>query len=147
MIESIHLASEGAYDAAGTALSGLKKLNFIFGPNGSGKTTISRVIEDLGRYPTCAIAWTSGVPLEARVYNKDFVTHHFDGDSNIKGIYTFGENVEVAAVIEALRVSANELANTITTLRKTLHGPKRGKRESQRAGRFGRADRRRYLER
>jgi len=85
MIESIHLANVGIYDATGTKLEALKKLNFIFGSNGSGKTTISRVIEGPS---TCQIAWSDNIPLETRVYNKDFVEKHFDAESNIKGIQT-----------------------------------------------------------
>jgi ABC-type uncharacterized transport system ATPase subunit len=64
MIETIHLANEGAYDSTGTQLDGLKPLNFIFGSNGSGKTTISRVIEGSGSFPDCMITWAGGSPLE-----------------------------------------------------------------------------------
>lgn len=96
MIEGVHLANEGAYDAEGTRLHDLKLLNFVFGPNGSGKTTISRTIDAVETYPDCTVTWIAGHPLETRVYNSDFVKKHFDAESNIKGIYTFGENVEVA---------------------------------------------------
>ncbi|MDF2365635.1 AAA family ATPase [Sneathiella sp.] len=122
MIEKIHLASEGSYDAAGTTLDGLKVLNFIFGANGSGKTTISRVIENAAAYPDCNVTWTAASPLETRVYNRDFVEKHFDADSNIKGIYTFGENVEVAAKIKVLKSEASELSGKIAGLKTALHG-------------------------
>ncbi|MHC8494294.1 AAA family ATPase [Thalassospira sp. SM2505] len=119
MIESIHLANVGIYDATGTKLEALKKLNFIFGSNGSGKTTISRVIEGPS---TCQITWSDNIPLETRVYNKDFVEKHFDAESNIKGIYTFGENVEVTDKIKLLKSDADEIKSKLTGLRKTLFG-------------------------
>ena len=122
MIEGIHLASEGAYDAAGTKLEGLKKLNFIFGSNGSGKTTISRVIEGSGNFPDCQITWAGGSPMDAIVYNKDFVEKHFDAESSIKGIYTFGENVEVAEKIKTLKGEFDGIKTKLSGLRKNLSG-------------------------
>lgn len=122
MIEKIHLANEGAYDAIGTTLEGLKKLNFIFGPNGSGKTTISRIIEGSGTFPDCQVTWTGGSPIETRVYNKDFVEKHFDGESSIKGIYTFGKNVEIADKIKTLKGEADAIKSKLDNLRKKLNG-------------------------
>lgn len=122
MIETIHLANEGAYDTTGTQLHGLRKLNFIFGSNGSGKTTISRVIEGSGTFTACKITWAGGAKLETRVYNKDFVERHFDAESSIKGIYTFGENVEVTQKIKTLKGDADEINKTLLGLRRTLLG-------------------------
>ncbi|MCV0427043.1 MAG: AAA family ATPase [Roseibium sp.] len=115
MIELIHLANEGAYSGTGTNLEGLKALNFIFGPNGSGKTTISRIIGNAASYSNCSVTWLAGNPLERLVYNRDFVEKHFDAESSIKGIYTFGENVEIAQKIEALKAET-------ATINKTLNG-------------------------
>ncbi len=122
MIESIFLANEGAYDATGTKLEELKKLNYIFGSNGSGKTTISRVVEGSGSFPDCKISWTGEAALETRVYNKDFVEKHFDAESSIKGIYTFGENIEVATRIKMLKGEADKIDAKLKNLRKVLIG-------------------------
>ncbi|MXZ00805.1 AAA family ATPase [Candidatus Poribacteria bacterium] len=56
MIETIHLANKATFDAEGSKLEGLKKLNFIFGSNGSGKTTISRVVEGVTSWVACKIS-------------------------------------------------------------------------------------------
>lgn len=122
MIDAIHLANEGAYDDKGTDLSGLKALNFIFGPNGSGKTTVSRVIDGAETYSNCTMTWVAGNPLETRVYNRDFVKKHFDAESSIKGIYTFGDNVEVAEKIKTLKTDADEIGSKLAGLKKTLNG-------------------------
>ncbi|MEP6147729.1 MAG: AAA family ATPase, partial [Nisaea sp.] len=95
MIEKIHLANEGSYDATGTGLNGLRALNFIFGPNGSGKTTISRVIAGTNVNAGSMLSWVAGNSLDTRVYNRDFVVKHFDTPGSIRGVYTLGEgNVE-----------------------------------------------------
>ncbi|MGR3662304.1 MAG: AAA family ATPase [Paracoccaceae bacterium] len=122
MIEKIKLANEGTFDASGTILDDLKSLNFIFGPNGSGKTTISRVIEDTSNHPDCTMTWGASNILETRVYNRDFVEKHFDAENKIKGIYTFGDNVDVAATIKELKAETDEIGNKQIGLKTTLSG-------------------------
>ncbi|MBF9052954.1 AAA family ATPase [Rhodobacterales bacterium LSUCC1028] len=119
------LANAGLYDASGAQLTDLKNLNFIFGSNGSGKTTISRVIRDGGAssdYPDCQITWAGGAPLETHVYNKDFVDTHFNAESNIQGIYTFGGNVDVAEEIKKLKNEADGIKAKLSGLQRTLIG-------------------------
>lgn len=123
MIEEIYLANEGAYDAAGTALNGLKPLNFVFGPNGSGKTTISRVIAGTNSNAGSRITWAAGNPLDTRVYNRDFVEKHFDTPGSIQGVYTLGEgNVEAVKKVADLKAGEDEIDKKLRGLKKTLHG-------------------------
>jgi wobble nucleotide-excising tRNase len=123
MIEAIELVGEGAYDKEGTRLTDLKPLNFIFGPNGSGKTTISRVIEDSDPYPNCSITWTAGVPLETRVYNRDFVKRYFETPGSIKGIYTLGDgNIEAATMVAGLKRDEEQISEKLRGLKKNLNG-------------------------
>ena len=122
MIENIFLTNEGSYDSDGAELGDLQDVNFIFGSNGAGKTTISRVIEEPRGRPTCKVSWKDGVALEARVYNRDFVRSHFDESSSIKGIYTFGENLEEVKEIETLAAKRSEFDADLAKLQKTLNG-------------------------
>jgi ABC-type transport system involved in cytochrome c biogenesis ATPase subunit len=46
MLQTIFVAGQATYSAAGQSLGPCKNINFIFGTNGSGKTTISRVVAD-----------------------------------------------------------------------------------------------------
>ena len=46
MIESIHVCKTATYGETQQSLSGLKTFNYIYGSNGSGKTTISRVLSE-----------------------------------------------------------------------------------------------------
>ena len=125
MIESIHVAKTATYGDARQSLTGLKTFNYIYGSNGSGKTTISRIVANPGdpAHASCNIAWKAGAPLDAFVYNRDFVAANF-GLSPIKGVFTLGkQSVEDA---EALRVAAAEVAKRaaeIIALTATLKGP------------------------
>lgn len=46
MITEIGIAGVATYPAAGERLTDLKKVNYLFGHNGCGKTTISRAVHD-----------------------------------------------------------------------------------------------------
>ncbi len=91
MIESITLSGVASYTAP-AALSGLSQLNFVYGANGSGKTTISRVIADQAGHAGCTINWEGGAPLQPMVYNRDFVERTFNQSTELKGVFTLGEN-------------------------------------------------------
>lgn len=121
MINGINIAGEASYSAEGQSLTDLRLLNFVYGSNGSGKTTISRVIHDPGSYPSCSLAWANNLPLECLVYNVDFVERNFA--SSIPGIFTLGEeNVETLARIDELKGQLGEISATIVNRRNTLQG-------------------------
>ena len=122
MIKNIILKNAGTFDDTGSSLDELKALNFIFGSNGSGKTTISRIINHPDNSTDSKITWASGKALETRIYNKDFVKEHFDAESNIKGIYTFGENIEAAKEIERLKAEAGGIDKKLNVFKTTLNG-------------------------
>ena len=42
--------------------------------------------------PTCAIAWQGATPLQAMVYDQDFVARNFSDSAEIRGIFTLGES-------------------------------------------------------
>jgi ABC-type Mn2+/Zn2+ transport system ATPase subunit len=60
MIETISISSVATYAATPELLEGLSKFNFLFGSNGTGKTTISRVIADEVKFSTCSVTWNAG---------------------------------------------------------------------------------------
>ena len=72
MITKIDVCNEATFGSMTPLLDGLKKINFFFGANGTGKTTISRVIADPTQFPSNAITWEKGIALETRVYNRLF---------------------------------------------------------------------------
>jgi wobble nucleotide-excising tRNase len=123
MIESIRLIGIATYRSMPAVLDGLLQINYVYGANGSGKTTISRVIADLARFPSCSVIWKGRTPLEPMVYNRDFVDKHFRASAELPGIFTLGEKDAAAAdKIAAAKVECNRLEQEIAALKKTLEG-------------------------
>lgn len=105
------------------ALSDLRRINFIFGANGTGKTTISRVIAQTEGHSHCQLTWQGGAPLDVMVYNRDFVDRNFNQDSPLQGVFTLGENqVEAEREIERLQPEIEKVDGQITSLNSQLDG-------------------------
>jgi wobble nucleotide-excising tRNase len=123
MIESIQIANIATYNNVPVVLGGLSKFNFFFGSNGSGKTTITRVIADEENYLTCQVAWGNGTRLQALVYNRDFVTKNFNHSSELKGIFTLGEkNIDTLNKITDAKAEFDDLAKKNEKLQLMLEG-------------------------
>lgn len=124
MIESIELANTATYPLAPETLGALSKVNFIFGANGVGKTTIGRVIHNPTAFSSCKLNWFRGQPLQTLVYNRDFVARNFNASSRVKGIFTLGETeVNNELDIEDKKKVIDALGIDIRKLSDTLHGP------------------------
>ena len=123
MIESITIKNVATYGNVDEQMSGLSKLNFIYGSNGSGKTTISKVIANPEIFLECAVAWKGGMKLQPMVYNPDFIARNFSQVEELKGVFTLGENqVETLAQIKAAKGELDTLGRDIEKLTKTLQG-------------------------
>ena len=123
MIESIQIADIATYGSTPEVLSGLSKFNFLFGSNGAGKTTITRVVADEGSFPTCRVTWKGGTKLQAMVYNRDFISMNFNQSTELKGIFTLGKkDVETLNKITAAKLELDALTEKIETLNFGLHG-------------------------
>jgi len=123
MIESVHVANEASYGPNPQVLSRLRAVNYIYGANATGKTTISRVVANPERYADSKLVWQGGSPLEVLVYNRDFVAETFGGSKEIKGIFTLGK-AEKALIdqISAKKEEVDGLREAITGLRGNLEG-------------------------
>jgi len=91
MIESIIIAKTATFGDTPEKLDGLSQFNFLFGSNGTGKTTVSRVIADETKFPTCNVTWKAGTKLQPLVYNHDFIERNFNQSAELKGVFTLGE--------------------------------------------------------
>lgn len=81
-----------------------KKINFVYGSNGSGKTTIGNYLKNLddGKFKSCSIKW-DGQEREIVVYNRDFRNKHFL-QTNVPGVFTLGEaTIEDIDYLEKLK--------------------------------------------
>lgn len=61
MITSIKICNAGAFNDKGQKIDNLKKINFFYGANGSGKTTISRILDCNTNYPDSKVFWEKNV--------------------------------------------------------------------------------------
>lgn len=66
------------------------QINYFFGGNGSGKTSISRFLDDSENYNNGTIVKDSA--SEVLVYNRDFIDKNFQDKNAIQGIFTIGES-------------------------------------------------------
>jgi len=123
MIETITLSKTATYADQPEVLGPLRRVNFIFGTNGTGKTTISRVIANDADYATCGVAWKDSRPLQTLVYNRDFVERNFSRSAELKGVFTLGEKqVKAQEEIKEKKREADNYKGKITADIKILEG-------------------------
>lgn len=92
MIESISISAVATYDDSGVKIDDLNKVGFIYGANGTGKTTITRLLANstAPEFTKSSVIWKGGLPLPTLVYNRDFRDRNF-GKGKINGVFTLGE--------------------------------------------------------
>jgi wobble nucleotide-excising tRNase len=118
MIESIEVCNEASYNVP-QKMADLKQINFVYGANGAGKTTISRIISDPSAFPRASIQWKGARPVEALVYNADFIRKNFI--SQMRGIFTLGEeSAETLQKIETAKETVSSYWNDIGRLENIL---------------------------
>lgn len=123
MIESITISDIATYAIAPEVLNGLAQFNYLFGSNGTGKTTVSRVIADENSFPTCTVAWKAGTKLQPMVYNHDFVERNFTQSTELKGVFTLGEKqVDTLTRIAAAKIELDRFTTKIEDLTEALQG-------------------------
>ena len=123
MIETIEVAGVATFGDDPQILAGLSTFNYLFGSNGTGKTTISRVISDETGFPDCKISWRAGTKLQPMVYNHDFVDRNFTQSAELKGVFTLGEKQsDTLAKIAAAKSELDALTARIESLNHGLHG-------------------------
>ncbi|GAA6951610.1 AAA family ATPase [Helicobacter pylori] len=95
-ISQIALKNVATFDENGASFENLNSINFIYGANGSGKTTISSFLKNLAengiedKFTNSKIEWHNSESLKIEVYNKQFKEEQFR-NSQIKGIFTLGK--------------------------------------------------------
>ncbi|MBF01312.1 MAG: hypothetical protein CMP77_15235 [Flavobacterium sp.] len=119
MIERLSLRRVATYDETGVTFENLKTINFIYGVNGSGKTTISNYLSDISnlKYNGCDIKWKNDLSLDIVVYHKNFKDLNFNS-SEIKGVFTLGQATQKD--IDEIKLKKNELDNINLELKEKL---------------------------
>jgi wobble nucleotide-excising tRNase len=123
VIASISVADFASFGHTPQELGGLSKFNFFYGSNGTGKTTISKIIADEGAFPSCNVTWKGGTKLQTRVYNRDFIDTNFSQSADLKGIFTLGEkSTDTLNEINHEKSAVDKLTEDIEKLTNTLQG-------------------------
>lgn len=95
MIKRIQISDVASYDRKGVVFEKLAKVNIVYGGNGTGKTTISRLLagsegtDGENPFKNCKVEW-KGKALDVMVYNQDFKKRNLMED--MPGIFTLGED-------------------------------------------------------
>ncbi len=113
-ISQIALKNVATFDENGASFENLNSINFIYGANGSGKTTTSSFLKNLAengiedKFANSKIEWCNGENLQIEVYNKQFKEEQFR-NSQVKGIFTLGKKTnENLEKLESKQESMNE---------------------------------------
>ena len=108
MIKQIDIKNVATYDNQGVRFDDLKKVNFIYGANGCGKTTISNFVHDSSdpKFNSCSLTWQNDLPLKVLAYNKEFRERNF-GKGKLNGVFTLGE--ATAEQIKEIEKKSEEL--------------------------------------
>mgnify|MGYP000843898122 CR=1 FL=1 len=125
MIDKIYIKNVATFEDE--IIAGLKKVNFVYGSNGSGKTTISNIIQSPLNYAECQLDWVGDFPIPTLVYNKSFKERNF-GAGQIPGVFTLGdatkEEIEIIEnkrkLLEVTNEKGLQKKKNIETQQKTL---------------------------
>lgn len=126
MINKIVMKNVASYKAE-TVLETDKKVNLIYGLNGTGKSTLSGYLYDLEgeQYRECRVEGLGNTD-KVLVYNQKFITDNFYETEEIQGIFTLSKkNKEVKKIVDEAKNKLKTLVenqNKIETKRKERNG-------------------------
>jgi wobble nucleotide-excising tRNase len=92
MIKHLYIKKAASFDDTGVRIDDLSEVNFIYGANASGKTTISKFLDnpDDDLFQNSSIAWGNNTPLTTLVFNSKFRDEHLRQEK-IAGVFTLGK--------------------------------------------------------
>lgn len=128
MIKTINMKNCASYDNEGISICDCNRVNYIYGHNGSGKSTISNYLQDpsLAQFCDCSIEWELGTESEVHVYNKTFRQKNLQ---SMPGVFTLGEaTAEQIKHLEELKETKEKRRNELLTLKKSIQVKKAEKK-------------------
>ena len=100
MITSINLKAVASYDPVnGVQINDLKKVNFFFGFNGSGKSTVAKYLHNLSLktneqntdYANCSNVGYDNTKHHILTFNEDFIEENFNRNQELKGVFSLNQ--------------------------------------------------------
>jgi len=113
MITSINIKNVATYNVTtGVQIDELKKVNFFFGFNGSGKSTIAKYLRDISldmserkdHFNECTNTGYDDSLHQILTFNEEFIEHNFRKNPDFKGVFSLNETNEFID----LQISAEE---------------------------------------
>lgn len=124
MIKELFLKNVASYSVHGEAITNLSNVNFFYGANGTGKSTIGRYLFEVGsksiseKHSQCEIVWDTS--LDILVYNQDFRDRVYRSE-RIPGVFTLGQATnEQLERIKQLKQELQKQREMLATRRETL---------------------------
>ncbi len=112
-------------DSEMSKLDKMQPVCFIFGSNGSGKTTISQFIKDKTDENSDNITWDDRSDTKVYVYNRNFVRKNFLSGTTIPGVFTIGQEAVIA------KQEIERLSNEIEKESKKLENRKKNLKDAE----------------
>ena len=121
MIKTIKLKNCATYSCDGVSIENCQKINFFYGNNGSGKSTIGKFLQDSSaeEYKCCELEWDNSPKADVIVYNRDFREKNFK--ENIAGVFTLGQaTIDDRTNLDEMKNQRVKKFDDYTTRQKTL---------------------------
>lgn len=116
MIKKIKLSNIATFPNA-IEIKDLRKINFFYGSNGTGKTTISKVLANPENFPNCNLEWENNRKIKTIVFNEEFIRNYFYEKDVLNGIYTIGEGAsEIENQINQKKVEFDNVSKELQKL-------------------------------
>jgi len=132
MISKIEIKDCASFNSTGVEIKDLKEINFIYGANGSGKTTISNAIADISEYPQCNIDWKNSSKIKTFVYNRNFVDENFSRSKNLKGVFTLGKaEKDTKHQINTIKIDIDKLKDDVVSNDSQINTAKSSQEENE----------------
>ena len=119
MITEVTMKNVATYNQIGVKIKDLKRLNYFFGNNGSGKSTIAKYLQSLvigdleNKYSLCSKDNYNPMQEEILVFNQDFVERNFRRSPTLKGVFSLNQkNAEIDKQIKANEESISNKRRT-----------------------------------
>ncbi|MEW6565065.1 MAG: AAA family ATPase [Spirochaetota bacterium] len=121
MIKKIKLSNVATFSNS-IEVNELKKINFFYGSNGTGKTTISKVLANPENFRDCNFEWENNRKTKTIVFNEEFIRNYFYEKDVLNGIYTIGEGAsEIENNINQKKDELDKVSSELQKLNSTKH--------------------------
>lgn len=126
MIKSITMKNCATYNNLGITINNCTQVNFIYGANGSGKSTIGNYLSSLddSTYYDCGVEFDGDIKSDLLIYNRKFRETHL-GKSELPGVFTLGSSTkEDIENVNRLKIAREDKKSELTRTRATLETKK-----------------------